>query len=66
MRLSALEDDGLVSVEQGAILEMEADRFGKDAAFDVAALADEVVRGVGVGDRFHVLMNDRAFIEVGT
>jgi hypothetical protein len=42
MRLSALEDDGLVSVEQGAILEMEADRFGKDAAFDVAAL--EVVR----------------------
>ena len=44
---------------------MIGDCRGQHAAFDVAALADEVVGAVGVADPLDILMDDRPFIEVG-
>ena len=40
-------------------------RLRQHAALDVAALADQIVRAVGMADRLDILMNDRPFIEIG-
>jgi hypothetical protein len=56
---STPEYDGLVPVAQGAVFEVKADRFGQHAAFDVAALAHEVVGPVGMGHGLDILMDDR-------
>ena len=48
-----------------AILQVIADGAGEHAPLDVAALADQVVGRVAMGDRLHVLRDDRPFVEVG-
>src|SRR5258708_40190837 len=58
------EDDGLAAVEDHAVLQMIADRARQHAAFDIAALADEIVGRIAMADALDVLVDDRAFIEV--
>ena len=58
------EHHGLAAVEDDAILEMIAHRARQHAAFDVAALADEIFRRVAMADALDVLVDDRAFVEV--
>ena len=58
------EHHGLAAVEEHAVLEMMAHRARQHAAFDVAALADEIVRRVAMGDALDVLLDDRAFVEI--
>ena len=42
-----------------------AHRPRQHAAFDIAALADQVVGRVAVADALDVLLDDRPFVEVG-
>ena len=59
------EDDGAVAVDDGAVVDVEADAFGDGGAFAVAAEADEVGGGVEVVDAFDFLFDDGSGVEVG-
>jgi hypothetical protein len=41
-----LENHRAMAVDEGAVMDVEADSFGEDDAFAVAAEAAEVARGV--------------------
>ena len=58
------ENDGAVAVDDGAVVDVEADAFGDGGAFAVAAEADEVGGGVVVVDAFDFLFDDGAGVEV--
>jgi hypothetical protein len=45
-------------------LQMTPDRPRQHPAFDVAALADKIVRRIAMADALDILIDDRAFIEV--
>ena len=62
--MSVHEHDRLPPIEDHAVLEVMAHRARQHAAFDVAALAREVFRGVAVADALDILVDDRAFVEV--
>ena len=64
-RVSAREDDRAVAVHEDAVLRMEADGLGEDAAFHVLAERHHVLRGVGVRDAGDVLLDDRPLVQVG-
>ena len=38
---------------------MQADRFGEHAAFDIAALADQRIGGVGMADALGILVGQQ-------
>src|SRR5690606_2855423 len=61
---ASAEDDGLVAVEQDAVLDVAAHRTCQHLRFDVAADADQVARGHGVVHPGHVLLDDRALVQV--
>src|SRR5258707_1107158 len=63
-RTSIHEHHGLAAIEDHAVLQVMAYRPRQHAAFDVAALADEVVRCIAMADALDVLIDDRALIEV--
>ena len=44
---------------------MPQDRTGQHAAFDVAALADQIFGRIAVADALDILLDNRAFIEIG-
>jgi hypothetical protein len=56
----------LATIQNDAILEMEAQRAGQHAALDVTALADQVIRGIAMADALDVLVDDRTLVEVGS
>src|SRR4051812_32640497 len=58
------EHDGLVLVDQDAVLEMPAHRAGEHDALDVAPDVGERARVVAVGHALDVLLDDRAVIEL--
>ena len=45
---------------------MPEHRLSQHAALDIAALAHQLFGAVGMADRFHILMDDRVFVEVGS
>src|ERR1700704_3977173 len=57
------EHHGLAAVENHAILEMVTHRARQHPAFDIAALADEIVGHIAVADALDVLVDDRTLIE---
>lgn len=59
------EDDGFIVVGEDLALDVPADGAGEDDFFEVAALADEVLHGLLVGDADDVLFDDGAFVEFG-
>lgn len=59
------EDDGLVIVGEDLALDVPADGAGEHDFFEVAALADEVLHGLFVGDAADVLLDDRSFVQFG-
>src|SRR5690606_6142992 len=58
------ENDRLLVVQQNAAIQMVADSAGKHTPFDIAALADEAVRRIEVGDPLDILLDDRTFIQI--
>src|ERR1700682_3770904 len=60
---SVHEHHGLAAVQDHAILQMVAYRARQHPAFDVAALANEIVGGVAMADALDVLVDDRAFVQ---
>src|SRR3954469_1945702 len=54
---------GLAAVEDDAILEMMTHRARQHAAFDIAALARQIIRRVAMADALDVLIDDRPLIE---
>ena len=62
MRL--LEDHRPTAVHEDAVLEVQLDGAGEDAALDLAAEADEVLDGVAVGDVGDVLVDYGPGIEL--
>lgn len=62
--VSGGENDCLVSVQDGPTLHMIPDGTGQNTAFNIPAFADQIVRIVCVRNPFHVLLDDRAFIEI--
>ena len=58
------EDDRAGAVEQDAVVEVGLDRAGEDEALDVAADPHQVVDLVAVADPGHVLVDDRAGVEL--
>ena len=61
----ALEDDRALAVEQDPIVEVGDHRAGQHQPLDVAADPDQVVDLVAVADPGHVLVDDRAGVELG-
>ena len=59
------EDDGAVAVEQDPGLGVPLDRAGQRLALDVAADGDELVGVQRVVDPGHLLLDDRALVQVG-
>ena len=57
------EHHGLAAIEDHAILQMMAHRARQHPAFDIAALADEIVGRIAVADALDVLVDDRPLIE---
>src|SRR3546814_20603808 len=58
------EHDGLRSVEQYPILKMILNRPRKHASLDVPAFANQIFGRIGMGDSFHILMDNRSLIEI--
>ena len=58
-----MEDDRLCAVEQDTVVKVKAQGASENAALDVAADANEVVRRIGVCHALDVLLDDRAFVE---
>ncbi|MPM73070.1 hypothetical protein SDC9_120046 [bioreactor metagenome] len=59
------EHHGLVTVENDAALAMPLHGTGQNLALGVAATGRQVLHGVGMVGACHVLLYDRAFVEVG-
>jgi hypothetical protein len=62
-RVSA-EHHGLGAVEDHAVLAVPLHGTGQHLAFGVAAAGGQVFHGVGVVGAGHVLLDDRAFVQV--
>src|SRR3984893_11194178 len=62
-RPSIHEHHGLAAVQDHAIRQMVAYRPRQYPAFDIAALAHQIVGGIAMADALDVLVDDRAFIE---
>src|SRR5256885_11381426 len=62
---ASAEDHGLVAVEDDAVLAVPLDGAGQHLALGVAAAGREVLHGVGVVGAGHVLLDDRALVQVG-
>lgn len=60
-----LKNYGSLAVDQYPVLEVGGDGAGEDDALDVAADTDQVGDLVGVADPDHVLVDDRAGVELG-
>src|SRR5579863_3012404 len=58
------EHHGLAAIEDHAILQMMPHGARQHAAFDIAALAHEVVRRVAMADTLDVLIDDRTLVEI--
>src|SRR5580704_15954099 len=56
------ENDGLVSVGQEAVFEVQPNGAREDDFFEVAALADQVLYRIAVRDARHVLLDDGALV----
>ena len=61
----SVEDHGLVIVDQDAVLEVPAHRSRGHQALDVAPLAHQVGRRVAMAHPHHVLLDDRALVQIG-
>src|SRR5690349_11864267 len=60
----SVKDDGLVPVHQDAAFQMPRNRLGQHLSFQLATLPDKVLHPMTMRDARHVLMDDRAFIEI--
>src|SRR6202042_2828582 len=58
------EDDGVLAVAQDAVLAVPADGAGQHGALDVGPATLQVGHGVGVGGPHHVLLDDRALVQI--
>src|SRR6185295_1149807 len=54
-----LEHNGLVAVDEDAILQIGADRPGEHATLDIPTLAHQLIGAVGMADRLDILVDDR-------
>lgn len=63
-RVSA-QHDRLAVVDQNPVLDVVADRPGKDDVLQIAADPRQVGRPMGVVDPLHCLLDDRPGIEIG-
>ena len=59
----ALENHCLVAVDQDAVFYMQADGAREHDLFQIAALADQVIDGVAMGDADYILLDDGAVVE---
>src|SRR5882757_8955304 len=59
------EDHGLVRVDENTILQVIQDGARQHPLLDIASLADQVFRRVGMCNRLDILGDDRPLIEVG-
>src|SRR4051794_26956445 len=57
------EHHGLAAIEDHAILKMMAHSPRQHAAFDVAALANQILGRVAMADALDILIDDRALVE---
>ncbi len=62
----SIEDNGLVLVNEDAVLELPANGGGKDDFFEIATLGDEVLDIVAVAYAGNVLADDGAFVQIGS
>src|ERR1035441_8848978 len=60
---ASVEDDGLPSIQQHAIVEMPAHGAGEHNLLQVASLLHQVMHGVAVRDARDLLFDDGAFVE---
>src|SRR6185436_4937706 len=58
------EHNCLVSVHDNAAVEVPGYCPGEDSLLDVLAFACEIFRGILMADPLHVLLDDRAFIQI--
>src|SRR5918997_92292 len=58
------EDDGGAPVDEHPVLAVPADGAGEHGALDVGARAGEIGDACAVRDPHHVLLDDRALVEV--
>ena len=58
------EDDGVLAVAQDTVLAVPADGAGQHGPLDVGAATLQVGHGVGVGGPDHVLLDDRAIVQI--
>src|SRR5690606_32596530 len=63
--LKSGEDDGLVADLEDAVLGPGAHGSGEHEALGVLTELDELLGGVGVAHPCHLLLDDRALVEVG-
>ena len=56
--------DRLGSIQNHTVFQMVAHGAGQHAAFNVPPLAHEIIRRVAMGDALHILLDNRAFIEI--
>src|ERR1700722_8011109 len=64
-RSASIEHDGLVSVDEDPIFEMQAHGAAEDDLLQITTLAHQVVDRVAMRDARDVLFDDRAFVEQG-
>jgi hypothetical protein len=58
------KDDGTVTVGKDAVFEVRSHGAGEYNPFEIFALPDQIGDFITVADTYHVLLNDRPFIEV--
>ena len=59
------EDDGLVAVQKDPVMDMGVDRAAEHVSLHIAAEADVIIGGLGMGDAHRILFDDRALVEIG-
>ena len=64
MSAVSVEHHRAAAIEEDAIVEVMAHSLGQHAPLNVAAPADQILRRVPVGNRLHVLGDDRPLVEV--
>jgi len=61
----SLEDDGAVAIEQHAVFAVPLDGARQHLAFGIAAKRCQVFDRAAVVNARHVLLDDRAFVQIG-
>ncbi len=62
---ASIENHRLPAIHQNAVIDVPAHRARQHHLFQIAALLQQVIEPVAVGDADHVLLDDRAFVEIG-